>query len=211
VSNTFYLQDSRTCVGSILLWWAAGGGYTTNPFLARAFSKEEAQRQHTSRASDTPWPQPYVHAHSYLAVDMQFLEREEAARAPNPGERYYVQHRTNGFNGNNVFWHIATGCSPTDALLAAKTFSRVEADALLKEQPRDVIWPRAFVRLLARPCVDLRDVDHGLARAGTGTVLVLPETAAKSETLKCGTCGRFQSLQQFWSGACPGCGADNRP
>lgn len=77
--NEFYLQDSRSYVGNDVLWWAHGGnGYTTDLSKAQIYTKEDAQRMHTSRPSDIPWPKPYIDAKTRPAVDMQYIKRDEA-------------------------------------------------------------------------------------------------------------------------------------
>ena len=77
--DEFYLQDSRGYVGNDVLWWAKdGNGYTTDLSKAQTYTKEEAQRMHTSRPSDIPWPKPYIDAKTRPAVDMQYIKRDEA-------------------------------------------------------------------------------------------------------------------------------------
>ena len=124
--DEFYLQDSRSYVGNDVLWWALeGNGYTTDLSKAQTYTKEEAQRMHTSRPSDIPWPKPYIDAKTRPAVDMQCIKRDEAL-------------------------------------------------------------------------------------AGTGIELVKP-VKAKPDRLKCHQCGRFLGIDDYYSMACPNCGADNRP
>ena len=81
MSNTFYLQDSRSYVGNDVLWWAAHGGYTTDLSKARLFSIDDAQRQHNVRETDIPWPKDYIDAKTRPAVDMQYINRSEALRS----------------------------------------------------------------------------------------------------------------------------------
>lgn len=82
MSDQFYLQDSRSYVGNDVLWWAklGEGGYTTNMRKARVFTKDEAQRYHDARETDIPWPKEYIDARTRPAVDMQYIERDEALR-----------------------------------------------------------------------------------------------------------------------------------
>lgn len=78
MSNTFYLQDSRTYCGNDVMWWSAQGGYTTDLSKARLFTIDEAQRQHNMRETDIPWPKAYIDAKTRPAVDMQYINRSEA-------------------------------------------------------------------------------------------------------------------------------------
>lgn len=74
----FYLQDSRDYVGNDILFWATGGGYTTDVSKARVFTLDAAQRQHNMRETDIPWPKEYIDARTRPAVDMQYVKRAEA-------------------------------------------------------------------------------------------------------------------------------------
>ena len=74
----FYLQDSRGYVGNDVLFWANGGGYTTDVSKAEVFSLTDAQAQHNSRPSDIPWPKEYIDARTRPAVDMQYIKKAEA-------------------------------------------------------------------------------------------------------------------------------------
>jgi len=79
MSNQFYLQDSRGYVGNDVLWWAKNGnGYTTDLSKAHIYTKDEAVKQHESRYTDIPWPKDYIDAKTRPAVDMQYINREEA-------------------------------------------------------------------------------------------------------------------------------------
>jgi hypothetical protein len=82
VSDLFYLQDSRTYVGNDVMWWArpGEGGYTTDLSKARLFTKEDAIYQHHTRETDIPWPKDYIDGKTRPAVDMQYINREEALR-----------------------------------------------------------------------------------------------------------------------------------
>jgi rubrerythrin len=79
MSNQFYLQDSRGYVGNDVLWWAKNGhGYTTDLSKAHIYTKDEAVKRHESRYTDIPWPKDYIDAKTRPAVDMQYINREEA-------------------------------------------------------------------------------------------------------------------------------------
>ncbi|HCF5858715.1 TPA: hypothetical protein NIH27_006184, partial [Pseudomonas aeruginosa] len=45
MTDLFYLQDSRSNVGSRAMFWRAGGGYTTNLDEAETFTSAHAVRQ----------------------------------------------------------------------------------------------------------------------------------------------------------------------
>lgn len=76
----YYMQDSRMFLGNTVVWWAESG-YTANVQQAKLFTKEEADKQHTTRETDIPWPKAYIDAKTCPTVDMQHIERREAERA----------------------------------------------------------------------------------------------------------------------------------
>lgn len=80
VTDQFYLQDSRQIVGNDMMWWALGGGYTSDVSKAEVFTRDEAQRQHNRRETDVPWPKAYIDAKTRPVVDFQYVSREDALK-----------------------------------------------------------------------------------------------------------------------------------
>lgn len=79
MDELYYLQDSRSYVGNDVLWWAKdGNGYTTDLSNAHVYTKADAIAQHESRLTDIPWPKAYIDAKTRPAVDMQYINRNEA-------------------------------------------------------------------------------------------------------------------------------------
>jgi len=84
-ADEFYLQDSRSYVGNDMSFWAKGGGYTTDVSKAQVYTKLQAVSQHESRNSDIPWTKAYIDSKTRPAVDMQYVNHNEAmmeARKP---------------------------------------------------------------------------------------------------------------------------------
>lgn len=81
MSDEYYLQDSRNCVGNDMLFWAKDcKGYTTDLNKAHVFTKNEALEQHQCRETDIPWPKDYIDEKTRPAVDFQYVSVEEALR-----------------------------------------------------------------------------------------------------------------------------------
>ena len=79
MEDLYYLQDSRGYVGNDVLFWAKGSaGYTTNIDKAELFTKEQAMLQNKCRETDIPWPEKYIRNKTRPAVDMQYINRNEA-------------------------------------------------------------------------------------------------------------------------------------
>lgn len=77
--DEYYLQDSRSYVGNdVLLWGKDGNGYTTDISKAQVYTQADALARHRSRPTDIPWPKVYLDAKTRPAVDMQYINRNEA-------------------------------------------------------------------------------------------------------------------------------------
>ena len=95
--DEFYVQDKRSYVGNDILFWADGGGYTTDVSKAEVFTKERAIQLNKSRSTDIPWPKDYIDGKTRPAVDMQYINIKEAlkdtgvklAKPPKPKREVY--------------------------------------------------------------------------------------------------------------------------
>lgn len=81
MNELFYLQDKRSYVGNDILWWAKNGqGYTTDLSRAEVYTKDDAIAQHKCRETDVPWPKEYIDSKTRPAVDMQYVDIDEALK-----------------------------------------------------------------------------------------------------------------------------------
>lgn len=75
----WYLQDTRSYVGNDVLWWAKDGkGYTTDVSKAHVYERDAAFRQAAMRGTDRAWPKAYIDGKTRPAVDMQYINHDEA-------------------------------------------------------------------------------------------------------------------------------------
>lgn len=205
----FYLQDTRSTVGSNVLWWAKGGnGYTTDLGKAEIYTLEEAQRLHSSRPSDLPWPKDYVDGLTRRSVDMQYLRQAEAFEQDGNGALGYYVQASRRYDGNDVLWRPMGGGAPAADLAQAQTHTLEEAQRAMDSE--STLWPKAYIEKKARLTVSIERLKRTAVFKNAGIVFSKP-TKVKREALKCECCGVFMSEAQLWSGACPRCGADNRP
>jgi hypothetical protein len=80
--DSWYLQDTRSYVGNDVLWWAKDGkGYTTDVSKAHVFTREEAFSQAAMRVVDRAWPKAYIDGKTRPAVDMQYINHDQAIAA----------------------------------------------------------------------------------------------------------------------------------
>lgn len=106
--QSFYLQDSRSYTGDGLMFWALGGGYTTNIDQAERFTQDQAQGQHDCRETDVPWPAAYIEQRSHRGVDCQYVSQADAAPLLAQGGPV-VLHVPKDWNGNDLIWIGAHG------------------------------------------------------------------------------------------------------
>lgn len=122
MSDLFYLQDSRSNVGSRATFWRAGGGYTTNLDEAETFTRDRAVRQYKCRETDLPWPVDYVRLRAEFGVDHQDLDlsRTQALATAPADDRIYVAYDRD-WDGNCLIW-IPEAAGRTSNLAAARTW-----------------------------------------------------------------------------------------
>ncbi|CAB5550953.1 TPA: hypothetical protein ACGW8N_001627 [Pseudomonas aeruginosa] len=185
MSDLFYLQDSRSNVGSRATFWRAGGGYTTNLDEAETFTLARAVRQYECRETDLPWPVDYVRARAELGVDHQDLDLS----------------RTQALAGR------------TSNLAAARTWPLDHAGILTAR--RRAPWPKSYIDQHARPVAVAASLNHKQALQLFGLKLPKPEHQGQrrlsySTRLNCSGCGRFITEHQRFDD-CPNCGARNAP
>ena len=208
MSDLFYLQDSRTNVGSRAMFWRNGGGYTSNLDEAEQFTQERALKLYASRQTDLPVPVTYTRALSETGVDCQYLSRSEADAYRNTDGRFYVAYARD-WDGNDLVW--LGGSGPTADLEHA--IHPGGQDALSYQSLGFELWPCGYIAVRARPVVRASLLDHKKAHRAIG--LRLPRIKVErlrtySNLTNCQGCGRFLSERQRFDD-CPNCGARNAP
>jgi hypothetical protein len=154
MTDLFYLQDSRSNVGSRAMFWRAGGGYTSNLDEAEAFSRKRAVDQHTSRETDLPFLAEYVWSKAESAVDCQYVSRSEAERYTNEDGRCYVAYARE-WDGNDLVW--VGGKGPTANLEDA--IHPGASDAGGYGSRGFDLWPCGYILERARPVVRFSRLD----------------------------------------------------
>ncbi|WP_455917418.1 hypothetical protein [Pseudomonas cerasi] len=204
----FFLQDSRSNVGSRAMFWREGGGYTSNLNEAEQFKRESAIKQYECRETDLPWPVEYVRTRAEVGVDSQYLTKSEAEADRNMDGRFYVAYARD-WDGNDLVW--LGGSGPTANLEGA--IHPGGADALSYRSQGFELWPCGYIADRSRPVVRALLLDHKQALRAAG--LRLPRMKAQrtrkySNLTNCEGCGRFLSERQRFDD-CPNCGARNAP
>ncbi|WP_040269186.1 hypothetical protein [Pseudomonas rhodesiae] len=208
MSNLYFLQDSRNKVGSRVIFWREGGGYTSNLNEAEQFKRESAIKQYECRETDLPWPVEYVRIRAEVGVDFQYLSRSEAEAYLNEDGRVYVAYARE-WDGNDLVWHGGTG--PTANLDEAIHPGAADAAGYLAQGFE--LWPCGYIVERSRPVVQAAQLDHRQALCSVGLKLPKlkrPRNRIYSDRLNCEGCGRFLSERQRFDD-CPNCGARNAP
>lgn len=211
MSDLFFLQDSRSNVGSRAMFWREGGGYTSNLNEAEQFKRASAVKQYECRETDLPWPMEYVRARTQIGVDHQYLDvpAEEALAAAPADDRIYVAHKQ-AWDGNCLIW-MALGIGPTSNLTDASTWSLEHAAGFTGRGY--LPWPKGYIDQHSRPVVQASMLDHKQALRSVGLKLPKlkrPRNRIYSDRFNCEGCGRFLSERQRFDD-CPNCGAGNAP
>lgn len=208
MSDLFYLQDSRSTVGSRAMFWRLGGGYTSNLDEAEQFRRDAAVRQYECRETDLPWPVGYVRALAQVGVDHQYLmmSPEQAMADAPPNDSIYLAY-VRAWDGNDLMWvSLSDGQSN---LADASIWDRTQAPrfAALGYVP----WPKSYIDQHSRPVVRAMMMDH--KQALRSVQLKLPKVKPqrfRRERFNCHGCGRFLSERQRYDN-CPNCDASNAP
>lgn len=201
--DLFFLQDSRSNVGSRAMFWRNGGGYTSNLDEAEQFTREQAVRQYECRETDLPWPVAYVNRWADVGVDCQYLRTAEAEQADvAPG---YYAAAPGDWDGNDLLWRSSLDNGYTANLKHARIFSTSETIGGC------VIWPVSYIDSKSRRVVRARLLDHPHALAEVSLKLkkIKPQKFRR-QRYRCEPCGRFITEYQNYT-ECPNCGAENRP
>ena len=206
-ADLFYLQDSRSNVGSRAMFWRNGGGYTTNLEEAEQFNRERAVGQYECRDTDLPWPVDYVRAQAQAGVDHQYLgiSAAEALAAAPLDDRIYVAY-AGEWDGNCLFWR-SVETRATSNVVEANTWSLSHAPGWLARGY--VPWPKSHIDQHSRPVAKASMLDHKKALREAGLKLPKAKRQRISRyTVNCDGCGRFlKEFDRYHS--CPNCGASN--
>ena len=198
----FYLQDTRSTVGSNVMWWGKnGGGYVTNIEDAHIYNYEDAKSQNDSRATDLPWLKSYVDSKTKLTVDCQHLKTEEVnwnkvSLDSNSISLLITIPRK--WDGNDVYWKTLN----KDTTLVSRSTPFTLAAALRTiSEDGGVIWPLQYIFSKAVKRVSLNKLKLSASNK-------LAETSFKKkrkyhETYHC-TCGKFVSVAEYYGGCIDG-------
>lgn len=202
--DKFYLRDTRTDLGSNAMFWANGGGYTSNVLNAEVFDRDSALRQHESRNSDLPVPVEIITPHLRTRFDMQHLP----SQATNDGLCVLVN--MDRFDGNDCYFMCADGTftfefdqalrTPYDT---AKAITATFDNLRLRIYRADDLLNRLRKSVASKHCGAAE-----MAKAGNYQLKRPEKVKMRRETFNCVQCGKFISESEFYQG-CKKCGASN--
>ncbi|QNH04474.1 hypothetical protein HNQ27_17510 [Pseudomonas sp. B11D7D] len=211
MSDLFYLQDSRSNVGSRAMFWRDGGGYTSNLDEAEQFTRAAAVKQYECRETDLPWPVDYVRALAEVGVDHQYIDDASAQAFDPADDQVYVAYERM-WDGNDLYWIQSHGSSSSN-LAEAGTWPAAEAEAARVKGYQ--VWPKRYIDANRRTVVQACKLDHKKALHAVGLKLPkLQRQKVRRETYRCGSgyggCGRFLRPADYYT-SCPHCGMGNAP
>lgn len=76
-NDHYYVQDARSYVGNSVIWWAEGGGYTTDITKAHKYIKEGILKSFLNgRVTDIIWSAEHVETKIKQHIDVQYLDKK---------------------------------------------------------------------------------------------------------------------------------------
>lgn len=123
-------------------------------------------------------------------------------------DQFYLQD-SRTYVGNDVLWWAKDGRGVTSDMRKAHVFTKEAAVAQHMVRETDIPWPKEYIDGKTRPAVDMQYIKRAEALNGTG--IELRKVKRHVETYRCFGCGRFLSVNDYYSSGCPFCETDNRP
>lgn len=201
----YYLQDSRGLTGDNLMFWGIPSGYTSNVEHSEVWPAEKAFAQNACRPEDIPWPVEYVRAHSRYVVDMQTVKRSEALRE-DPANEFYLALPSD-FIGNDMQFKTADKAGYSTDLGKARVYN------LSNEPAPDgggILWSRSYIDARKRLAMTIKGASLKDA-LGDAYSRLATRPKPKADRYRCGGCGVFMTVANYYSGRCNRCDTDNRP
>jgi len=189
MDQQFYLQDTRSTVGSNAVFWNKDcRGYGANLDQLEVYTLESAQSYHNSRNSDVPLLKSIVDELSILAVDCQYLP---APFTVDENDEYVIQ-RTGFWNGNDILFLGRLGRSYNYE--DAKIYSRSEADAYWNDRNMYSVFSKLSIDRISRRTFQACNIDKRKMISKPGIKLIKPKrvrpTTGKTRG-NCPECGKI--------------------
>lgn len=151
----YLLRDSRSNVGTNMLFWSIGGaGYTTDTSKAQRYTLEQARDKYARRDSDIPVPYKAALKLANDRVDMQYLDEEKALTHDCTGE--FVLQVPSRYDGNDILFITSlsgeTSFNYQDALVIGGEVGLLELMGLSLSYK---VWTKPFIDSIARKAVQV--------------------------------------------------------
>jgi hypothetical protein len=200
MDKLFYLQDSRSNLGSNVVFWHIDGcGYGTNLNNLEVYTLADAQSHHNRRNSDVPLLKSLVDELSVSAVDHQALSD---AGTEDKNDEYVIQ-RKGRWNGNDISFVCRYG--ETYDYSKAEVLSKGEAEQIFTDSETHAIFSKASIDKVARRTFQVDNIDKKAMIKQAGIKLVKPKrsrpTAGKTRG-NCPTCGKITWDYNPYENAC---------
>jgi hypothetical protein len=154
MDKLFYLQDTRSNLGSNAVFWQIDGcGYGTNLNELEVYTLADAQSHHNRRNSDVPLLKSLVDELSISAVDHQVLPE---AGAVDPNNEYVVQI-TGHWNGNDILF-ASRGLNSYE-YDNAQVFSKMDTAEFLSDPESYSVFAKADIDKVARRTFQVRNIN----------------------------------------------------
>jgi hypothetical protein len=197
--NLYYLQDSRGCAGTRIMFWAIDGkGYTSNINAAHVYSESKARSMNNNRDTDIPLLKSIIDAAAEKTLDHQNIEKSTKTPAAY-GHGFFYLMIDNRFDGNDVVFFPST-----TSLIDAKKYCEREAQELINRSANltavHVNYAESIARLSVGYSNTLRD------EAAMPNLKKPEKIKIQKELYNCISCGKFFSPPHQYAQNCTRCG-----
>lgn len=189
MNDEFYLQDSRSDVGTNTMFWCKGGcGYATNLDYLETYTLEEAQNQHNRRNTDVPLLKSLVDKLSITAVDMQVLPEKELSDL----KGQYIIQENEKYNGNDI--SLVCEFGKTFNYDEAHIFSYNKARYFLRKNINHTMYSKQSLDKVARRTFQVENINRKTMIYKPGIKFVKPKRIRPTTGKTRGNCPECERL-----------------
>lgn len=201
--NEFYLQDTRSNVGSSCTFWAKNGcGYTTNLDNSEVFSHADAQKYADRGDHFVPLSKSKVDEVATVRVDMQYLKLNVDFT-----EGCVIHRYVGSYDGNDIFFDDGKSRA-TANYNEAKVYASIEDVQALDNQSGAVL-SKGFLDTICRRTIQDENINHRKMVTSAGIKYRRPRKHSKTTGKirgNCPACGKITwDYNPFENAYCRGC------
>lgn len=189
--NRFYKTSPHGNLGSNLVFWSKGSGYTTDLDKAEVYSFDEAQEEVSKgylREGEYPLSADHIDALAVEKIDCQYINLKYPESKDCNGQ--YVAYKSDCWDGNDVSFITDTGNSfdySRARVFVVDDIAKFDFDGF-------ILIPKSHADQIKRKTFQWRNVNKRKMIQGVGIIGVRAKRKSRStgkERHNCPSCGRI--------------------